>query len=645
MIPSSLRSNLAGLRRRERLLTFVWGLACWLAVVAALLLLAGFIDWLIDRQRNTPPAVHLGFLIVQAVVAGAAAIWFLVVPQIRRLRDDTLALWVEEKLPHFGHRLISAIQLNRPGAKLDGMSAELVKVVTREAESRANKVRFAQVADHRRLKWCLGVLAPLVLLAALPFLLWPELTFALLQRQALIPVEIPHSVYLESISPKVWPIGETIPIRYRVTGEFDEDMVGELSVTPLDQRTDHYPLEFKEKDDQGAIFGADVPTSSANVRYSARLVDGRTKLPSEMRLVPRPVVTENQAWLILPEFCGHRPDGNRYEQPQGRGDVVGILGSAVRVQFEVKNRDHQAWLVLLGPEKVETKSSEEDAPVPEKAIRTIKMEIKKGSKLVSEEGQTPRSVDIVIAEAAFDLVPGLTGYRMIVKDENGFDNKPQPRRNLLLVPEDPPQVALLRDTFGIGADFDLEGLPVLLGDRIRIPYVAFGQYGLSKAFVLYRVLKKHESGNEPAEDDPWIKLPLTEVAGNRDTGPFDPKTGVFAFTKFDQQVPFHAAPALNPNKDLGRTIGGGRFFLETKGLIDSKGTLLQLKSGDQIEYCVEVHAAHRQPDTSVPVARSETRVSTVMQLEDFNAWLRQVGKEDERVKALEAKQKGVLDRN
>jgi hypothetical protein len=34
-----------------------------------------------------------------------------------------------------------------------------------------------------------------------------------------------------------------------------------------------------------------------------------------------------------------------------------------------------------------------------------------------------------------------------------------------------------------------------------------------------------------------------------------------------------------------------------------------------------------------------------MQLDDFNAWLRQVGKEDERVKQLESKQKGVLDRN
>src|ERR1700722_2957258 len=139
MVPSTIRSNLAGLRRRERLLTFVWGLACWLSVVVVLLLLGGLVDWLIDRQRDTPDEARFGIFIVQVSIAAIAALWFLVVPQVRRLPDDMLALWVEEKLG-YDHRLISAIQLNKPKARLDGMSAELVKVVTREAEKETNKV-------------------------------------------------------------------------------------------------------------------------------------------------------------------------------------------------------------------------------------------------------------------------------------------------------------------------------------------------------------------------------------------------------------------------------------------------------------------------------------------------------------------------
>src|ERR1022692_4108680 len=123
---------------------------------------------------------------------------------------------------------------------------------------------------------------------------------------------------------------------------------------------------------------------------------------------------------------------------------------------------------------------------------------------------------------------------MIVEDEYlideqkyGFKNVPEPRRSLRLIAEDPPQVMLLRDTFGFGADFDLEGLPVILGERIRVPYVCFGSYGLGKANLLYRVLKKHESSDTPPEEEPWVRLLLPEVNPDAKAGRFDPKTGVF----------------------------------------------------------------------------------------------------------------------
>jgi hypothetical protein len=205
-------------------------------------------------------------------------------------------------------------------------------------------------------------------------------------------------------------------------------------------------------------------------------------------------------------------------------------------------------------------------------------------------------------------------------------------------------VSLLRDTFGIGADFDLEGLPVGIGKQIRIPYVCYGAYGLGKAQILYRVLKKHESGAEPAEEEPWIRLLLTEVIAGKGVGPFDPKTGVFATTNYDQQVPFHAVPSPDAAKVLGRTMGGGRYFLETDGLIDSKGKRVSIKSGDQIEYCVEVYAMDRKPSASTPFTRSESRVATMMRSDEFFAWIQSVGREDERVKLLELRQKGVFDK-
>ncbi len=649
MVPPTIQSNLSSLRFRERLLTFVWGAACWLAVVLVLLVLACLVDWFVDRSRETPMGVRLALFALQVSTAAIAVLLLVILPQFRRLPDTILALWVEDKIPQFDHRLISAVQFNQPNADLGGMSRELVGIVTKEAERQAQRVSFAQVADHSRLQWSALVLGPVLLIAALPLVIWPGTVFALLARQTLLDVDVPHSVTLVSSSPDVWPIGDTLPIRYVVTGNYDRNMVGTVVVTPQGAPAAEHELRFIEERDDGARFGVDVPSgsipsSSRTVRFSAKLVDGRTKYPSEIKLVPRPVVVKDKAWIILPAFCDTRPnvkEKKRYERPQERGDVIGIPGSAVRVQFKVDNSQHQAWLALLEPEKNDPTRSEEDGPVPEKERGRIAMEIKKGLEFVEEDGKlVPREIDV--AEATFDLAPGLSAYQMIVKDEHGFVNVPPKRRTVRLVPEEAPQITLLRDTFGPGADFDLEGLPVLLGENIRIPYVCFGQYGLSRAQLRYRVLKKHESGNEPMEEEEWVRLPLTEVNPDSKAGAFDTKTGVFEHTPFLKDVPFHAVPSLNENLLLGRTQGGGRAFLKTNGLIDSKGKLLQLKSGDQVEYCVEVYAADRKPLEATPFARSETRVSTVVDSQGLFAWWQQVGDEDKRLRVLKAKQEGVF---
>jgi hypothetical protein len=651
MVPPQILNNLAGLRRRERLLTFVWGLACWVAVVLVLSFLCGLADWLIDRERETPFVVHLAFFAMQAAAWFLAGFCFIILPQIRRLPDDLLALWVEAKCPKFDHRLISAVQLNRPRAKLAGMSQELVAIMTREAQKESNRLSFASIADHGRLKWAAGIALPVMLMVALPFVIWPSTAFALLARQALVPVDVPHSVGLDSVSVAVWPIGDTIPIRYRVKKKWSEDMVGTLTVTPLGGRPDRYDLEFIERDGDDAIFGADVKAAAADLRYSARLADGRTRYPSVMRLVPRPVVMRNEAWLLLPEFCGKRPDtGGPYEIPQPRGDVIGIPGCRVRVQFEVAP-EHEAWIELRGPDREPGEENLQFAEVAKGA--PIKMEIKRGVRKHVDEDKVEHKIDVLLAETTFDLpyrigkdgkvIGELTGYRLIVKDENGFDNDPKPRRALRLVDEDPPQVALLRSSFG-EASFDVEGMPVPLGGKIPIPYVCFGAYGLGKADVLYRVLKEHESGKDAQEEEPWVRLPLPEVQPDNTAGPFDLKTGMFRNTPDGVSVPFHAIPAPDYLPwQLGRTSGGGRVLLATNGLLDSKSVPRQLKSGDQIEYCIEVFARKRDAG-STPVARSESRVTKVLDQKGFSDWLTALAREDERIINLRKEQERVFEK-
>ena len=625
MIPRPIKRNLARLRRRERFIRLAWGACRFIALVLALLLVCALTDYIIDRDRDTPWSVRYVLFGLQALAAAAAAFFFVLLPQLRRLRDPEVALWVEDEEPQLGHRLITAVELNRPGAQTAGMSSELIAVVTREAEHMSGGVDFPRVADHRRLVWGLAVLAPVMLIALLPLLIWPELSLTLLARQALLDLDVPRLVRLDSVTEKIWPAGDKVKLVYRVTGPVDEATVGEAIVSPEGQPRDRYELAFwKRTKDGDALFTVLLPPSTTDFTYSARLADGRTRKPDDVHFVPRPVVVKQEAWVLLPTFCGTSADGKRYEVPQGHGDVVGILGSSVRVWAQVQKPVHAAQLELLGPDHYDPqKADSEQGPEGVKRIVPLK---------IDPSGQE--------AEAVFDLRPEESGYRIVVADEYGFANVPAPWRSLRVVPEEPPQVTLLKDYFGPEADSDVEGIPVPLGKAVRIPYVCHGPYGLGQARILYRVVPKLESGNEAVEPPPWTILPLPEVTPTARLGGFDPKRGVFQKSQEFDEVPFHAVPSNDPTM-LGRQIGGGRYFLQTAGLVDGKGQALQLHKGDQIEYCVEVFA-DRDPNAGRPSARSETRVTTVVDPADWRNWLKAVLREEEQLRRLDAEQRGLF---
>src|SRR5262249_14715063 len=162
--------------------------------------------------------------------------------------------------PKLRHRLISAVQLNRPDADLAGMSTELVGVVTREAEGQVRELDFPGVADHGRLRRALKFLVPVVVLALVPLLLWPGVSRALVERHLRADVEIPRQVPLEPVRvAQVQPAAEKVTPAFRVTAEnLDPDTVGTVYVTPEGQPRDRYPLRFDRQESPNiAIYTAD----------------------------------------------------------------------------------------------------------------------------------------------------------------------------------------------------------------------------------------------------------------------------------------------------------------------------------------------------------------------------------------------------
>ncbi|MCI0376806.1 MAG: hypothetical protein L0215_04320 [Gemmataceae bacterium] len=637
MIPPILLEKLAVLRRRERLLDLAWGGARCVALVIAALTVGCFLDWLIDRSRDTPWALRHIFFILQLLVAGGALLWCVLLPISKNRSDDDLALEVEDKHPKLAHRLISAVQLNMPYARTEGMSPELVQVVTKEAVARAEQIDFAKVADPRWLRRGLAFAGPALAFAALAFLLWPSVVGTLVARQFLADVDIPRNVAIAPVdSAAVWPSGEKGQLRFRVAGQDLDRYAGEVVVRPDGGAADRFPLEkAKDTAPAEAEYVAHIPASVRDFTFSAWFGDGRTRKPARIRYEPRPVILDIQAWVQLPAFCGRKPDGARYEQPQARGDIVGIPGSAARLRIITQKPVKSAVLQLLGPEKFDPEKSSEELG-PETVKRQLVFALDKSGKA---------------AQGVFDLRTDEYAYRLVVRDEFDFDNRPPPRRAVRLIEEEPPQVALLKEQFppagkllgaGPAEDFEVEGMPVPPGGAVRIAFVASGPYGLGQAKLLYRVLKKVESGNEDPGEEPWIMQPLPETAATDKVGPFDPRRGVFEHTGPKDQIFFHAVPSLDPENLLPRTLGGGRFDFKTTGIPDGKGGLLVLKVGDQIEFCIEMYA-DKDGKSDRPVTRSETRVKTIVSLTDFARWMEDTLQEERRLRQLDAKQRGLFD--
>jgi len=619
MIPKVILERLARVRGREKTVRLVWGATRTLSLAAGAMALACLIDWLVDLRNETPSGLRAFLLFVQvALWIGAAAV-LVVKPLLEILTDRDLALWAEEKFPELGHRLITAVQLNRPDAPVEGMSAELIAAATRQAEEMAGKTDFATRIDTVRLKRGLGIAAGTAAVLVLVGLSAPETTKVLLARQFMADRDIPRSVAVEpELVRQVRPSGEEVKLRFRAKGAVGfESLGGSVRVQPAGRPDEDYPLVFESKDGKGeATFVASIPPASIDFHYRGWLRDGRTRKGAEVAYVPRPVVQKIDAWVLLPKYVGLRPDGGQYEQYRVRGEIAGPLSSSARLVVSTQKKISKGRVELLGRTGGET--------LPEAVLRSVDLAVRS---------------DGLAAEGVIEIRAGETSYRVLVEDEHGFGNSNPPKRGIAIVPEEPPRVVLLPERFALPGDAlltddaEVEGMPIPMGSAIRLAYYCAHPYGVDRARLAYRVIKAAKALEDGGiSDAPWKYLPLGEVKATVEAGPFDLRRGHFEKTGFRDQVEFHPLPSPDPNHVHGRTEGGGCFDFQSKPLAG-------LQVGDQIELRIEVFA--RNPALTEP-GRSEVRLKAFVTQAQFLDWMSQTLKHESRIRQLESRQRGVF---
>lgn len=581
----ALLHQLRSWQRREWLFRAVGGVARWLAFVGVVLTTACVTDWLIDRTRDTPFALRAAMTAGQAMLYAAAA--YLLVFRLRVPALDTLAARAEAAIPEVGHRLVTALQLNRVGAKTAGMSPALIAQVTDEAEVMSAQHHLSALADASHAKTGLYTLAPVALLAAIATVLNPALVFALVARQALLPVEVPRSVRLTSITPEVWPSGDEVDLRFEVTGPIPDDATGTVRVDPIDQPAESFPLALADRHPDGtAVFAMKLPPSAANFTYRARLLDGRTQQPGHVRFEPRPVVQDPEAFVILPRYVD--PEGkHEYRRHQPQGEVVALSDSEVEVRAAVSKPVTKATLVVYARDE-------------------------KGKEYV--ESRRPMGISPAgdAVSLRFGLPPRPSAYRVEVADEYGFLNLHPPRRGISLAPDVPPQVRLLPEVLkdpkeeGPLDDFRVDWMQLRLGGQIQVGYEAASPLGLDRAFLVYRV----RSGDQWTA---WTPLPLAPtVADEAKVGRFVPELGLFTESGPFGQVEFYRTPSPDPANVPPGLTAGGRVNFQTAALrkrkkVGDSWEAVPLEIGDLVEVRVAVYdrnPAASQPPSQPPFSES-----------------------------------------
>src|SRR5690349_15804977 len=165
--PTDLLGIIGYVRARWRARLAVKGaVRAFVVNVAVFFALAYLMQW----SRFTPASILFSRLVLAASIVGSIY-FFLVKPLRRRVTDDQVALYLEEKEPSLQTMLISAVESSREGRHWE--STALVEKLVQQAIDKCSEADAPRRAEHRPLRINGAVFGAVVTAAVLAILLGP----------------------------------------------------------------------------------------------------------------------------------------------------------------------------------------------------------------------------------------------------------------------------------------------------------------------------------------------------------------------------------------------------------------------------------------------------------------------------------------
>lgn len=595
-----IRTQIKKIWLLNKSIDIIYGISKALLFVLPLLAIACLADWVWDIEEETPLPIRLIMTASWLSLLIVSLASYVVLPGIKSFNENDTALKIEQTFPEFDHRLITVLQLSRPEARFDRKSETLLAELTSEVVVCYPNFNFNKALELKKLKDSSYQFAPVFLFVMLSLFFAHNTAKALIERQLLFNTPIPRNTIFINLPEKiVLAEGEEASIVFdlRLTEGYTPSM-GKMRWKNQEGKTLLLPIEPDENGQWKATLASSIEDGVVTVRIG----DGRTG-PLPVIRKNRPTLEMVSAKVLMPEWYGKRPDGSPYETIFPKGDVDGIEGSTVEVEFKSSQPLKESTLVI---KHADTNLTPETMPV-----------------ILGENKQS--------LTVRFNLKLGYVRYQVNISNRDGLESNPNWQRKLTVLQTKEPLVSLLPEQipglvriFGKDEDTEIDGLPVLIGKQFRVAYKAESNSGLLIAKFRYRINEKGD----------WSTLPLQEFkTGSEKLGKFLIESGSFENSAAKAVIDFYPLPSEDPWKSPDRRLAGGRFDFHI-------GPLKNIRVGDKIEYFVEVtDMNHSDPKTG----QSEIFVKEVAGVDELLAWWRRKEKETEKLMQLKNKQATVFE--
>jgi hypothetical protein len=285
--------------------------------VAVFFVLAYLMQW----ARFNAPSI-LGARIVLAAAIVSAAYFFLVKPLRRRVTDDQVALYLEEKEPSLGTMLVSAVESSREGRHWE--STALVQKLVSQAIEKCCEADTARRAEHGPLRANGAIFAGVVTAAILAVLLGPAFFRHALSAVLIVSRSVEAAApYKISVTPGniSVPKGADQTIDAKLLGFNAENVVVMLRRDPTSQTYEKQPLVLNDKGAyEGIVFGVKSATE-----YFVEAEGVRSPIYT-LKVVDVPYVQKLGLEYRFPAYTGLEP-----EKIEDGGDIAVLRGTDVKV--------------------------------------------------------------------------------------------------------------------------------------------------------------------------------------------------------------------------------------------------------------------------------------------------------------------------